>query len=94
MTDIEVVERGVFADPTKKHLLGAATKVIHYNPTIGTELHGIDLRALTDAQKDELYVVISQQMKFAHDIQTFYSALLVAERGVVCECCIPSLMRK
>ena len=50
----EVVDRGQFADPEKKNLFNAATKVRHYTPTIGTELEGIDLRKLTDAQKDEL----------------------------------------
>ena len=44
------------ADPEKKSLLSAATKITHYTPTIGTEISGIDLRQLSDSQKDELCV--------------------------------------
>jgi sulfonate dioxygenase len=51
-----VKERGLLADPEKKALLSAAKKVRHYTPALGTELEGIDLRQLSDAQKDELYV--------------------------------------
>ncbi|CAK5268382.1 unnamed protein product [Mycena citricolor] len=58
LTEVEVVDRAQFADPSKKNLLGAASKVITLNPTIGTELHGIDLRQLSEAQKDELYVFL------------------------------------
>lgn len=50
----EVVERGLFADPAKPNLFGVATKVKDLTPAIGTEITGIDLRHLTDAQKDEL----------------------------------------
>jgi sulfonate dioxygenase len=48
------VDRGLFADPAKASLLGAATKVKHLTPAIGTEILGIDLRQLSNAQKDEL----------------------------------------
>ena len=44
------------ADPEKKSLLSAATKITHCTPTIGTEISGIDLRQLSDSQKDELCV--------------------------------------
>lgn len=54
--EIAVTDRGQFADPEKKSLLAAASKVTQLTPAIGTELLGIDLRQLTDAQKDELYV--------------------------------------
>ena len=54
--EVDVTERALLADPSKKNLLSAATKVIHLTPAIGTEIHGIDLRQLTDQQKDELYV--------------------------------------
>ena len=54
LEEVEVVDRGLSADPTKKNLLSSASKVIDLTPTIGTELHGIDLRQLTEAQKDEL----------------------------------------
>jgi len=51
LKEVKVVDRGVSADPTKKTLLSAASKVITLTPTIGTELHGIDLRQLSDAQR-------------------------------------------
>lgn len=54
LTEVHVEDRGLFADPSKKNLLGAATKVKHLTPVIGTELEGIDLRQLTPEQKDEL----------------------------------------
>lgn len=54
LEQVEVVDRGLSADPAKKNLLSSASKVIDLTPTIGTELHGIDLRQLTEAQKDEL----------------------------------------
>lgn len=58
LEDQEVVERGLFADPEKKSLLAAASKVQHYTPAIGTELFGIDLRQLSSQQKDELCVFL------------------------------------
>jgi sulfonate dioxygenase len=56
LNEVKVVDRGLVADPEKKSLLSAASKVITLTPTIGTELVGIDLRQLSDEQKDELYV--------------------------------------
>ena len=52
-----MTDRGQFADPEKKSLLAAASKVVALTPAIGTEIHGLDLRQLTDAQKDELCVL-------------------------------------
>lgn len=52
----KVLDRGLVAYPEKKSLLSAASKVITLTPTIGTELLGIDLRRLSDEQKDELCV--------------------------------------
>lgn len=54
LKEVAVVDRGQFADPAKANLLGSASKVKHLTPSIGTEILGIDLRQLTDAQKDEL----------------------------------------
>lgn len=54
----DIKDRGLRADPSKKNLLSAASEVITLNPTIGTEIHGVDLRTLTEAQKDELFVVL------------------------------------
>ncbi|KAG7089349.1 hypothetical protein E1B28_011039 [Marasmius oreades] len=57
----QVSDRGHFADPEKQNLLTAATKVRHYTPAIGTELEGVDLRKLTDAQKDELSLLVAER---------------------------------
>lgn len=51
---MEVTDRGLFADKEKRNLLSAASRVITLCPAIGTEIHGVDLRQLSDAQKDEL----------------------------------------
>ncbi|KAF9642537.1 alpha-ketoglutarate-dependent sulfonate dioxygenase [Thelephora ganbajun] len=61
LEEVEVVDRGLSADPTKKNLLSSASKVIDLTPTIGTELHGIDLRELTDSQKDELALLVAER---------------------------------
>ncbi|KIK55139.1 hypothetical protein GYMLUDRAFT_248940 [Collybiopsis luxurians FD-317 M1] len=61
LEEVKVTERGLFADPEKKSLLGAATKVKHYTPTIGTEILGIDLRQLSDSQKDELALLVGER---------------------------------
>lgn len=54
LTELAIEDRGLHADPSKKNLLGAVSRVKHLTPTIGTELEGIDLRQLTPQQKDEL----------------------------------------
>jgi sulfonate dioxygenase len=54
LKEIEVSDRGLQADPSKKNLFAAASKVKNLTPAIGTEILGIDLRQLTNAQKDEL----------------------------------------
>jgi sulfonate dioxygenase len=51
---VKVIDRSLQASSEKKTLLSAASKVISLTPTIGTELQGVDLRQLSDAQKDEL----------------------------------------
>ena len=54
-----MTDRGAFADPEKKSLFAAASRVQHLTPAIGTELSGIDLRQLSSAQKDELCVFLA-----------------------------------
>ncbi|TFK49942.1 alpha-ketoglutarate-dependent sulfonate dioxygenase [Heliocybe sulcata] len=61
LTNVEVVERGLFADPDKRALLSAAAKVKHLTPAIGTEIDGVDLRQLSDVQKDELALLIAER---------------------------------
>ena len=53
---IDVNDRGLSADKSKRTLLGAAKKVTDLTPVIGTELTGIELSQLSDTQKDELLV--------------------------------------
>ena len=50
----DVTDRGHSADPEKRSLLSAATKVTQLTPVIGVEIEGIDLTQLSDTQKDEL----------------------------------------
>ncbi|CDO68475.1 hypothetical protein BN946_scf184754.g9 [Trametes cinnabarina] len=59
--EIEVTDRGQFADPEKKSLFAAASNVQHLTPAIGTEISGIDLRQLTDQQKDELALLVAER---------------------------------
>ncbi|SAM84736.1 related to JLP1-Fe(II)-dependent sulfonate/alpha-ketoglutarate dioxygenase [Ustilago bromivora] len=54
-------DRALFADPEKKALFGAATAVKDLTRTIGTELEGIRLGELTDAQKDELALLVAER---------------------------------
>lgn len=52
-------DKGLRGDPHFRNLLSQATDVFDYNPKIGTEIHGVDLATLTDAQKDDLALLIS-----------------------------------
>lgn len=53
-------DRAFFADPEKKSLLSAATKIRNLTPYIGTELVGVQLTKLNAAQKDELALLIAE----------------------------------
>lgn len=57
----EHVDPGSRADPEKKALLGACSAVIHLTRHIGTELVGVQLAQLSDAQKDELGLLIAER---------------------------------
>lgn len=48
------LDAGLRADKEKKALFGAASKVDTLSPAIGTKIEGVDLRNLSDTQKDEL----------------------------------------
>ncbi|EGN99509.1 hypothetical protein SERLA73DRAFT_168911 [Serpula lacrymans var. lacrymans S7.3] len=58
--EVEVIDRGLSADPAKKSLL-AVGKVKHLTPAIGTEIMGIDLRQLSSTQKDELALLVAER---------------------------------
>ncbi|KAF4032485.1 TfdA family Taurine catabolism dioxygenase TauD [Phytophthora infestans] len=53
-------DRGLMADLTFKNLLKDAS-VTHLSPRIGTELSGIQLHQLTNAQRDELALLVSHR---------------------------------
>ncbi|OAA66988.1 alpha-ketoglutarate-dependent taurine dioxygenase [Niveomyces insectorum RCEF 264] len=54
-------DAGARADKSKKHLLGAATKVTDLTTHIGTEIEGLQLKDLTDVQRDELALLIAER---------------------------------
>ncbi|KAF8658233.1 hypothetical protein AX14_007736 [Amanita brunnescens Koide BX004] len=61
LKEVDVTDRGHFADPEKKALFSAAKQVQHLTPAIGTEMAGLDLRQLTPAQKDELALLVAER---------------------------------
>jgi sulfonate dioxygenase len=56
-------DRAFFADSTKASLLSQASSVEDVTPHIGTELKGVQLSKLTDAQKDELALLVAEVRK-------------------------------
>jgi taurine dioxygenase len=52
-------DKGLRGDPKFRNLLRDATAVFDYNPKIGTEIHGVDLASLDDAQRDDLARLIA-----------------------------------
>ncbi|KAF2020035.1 alpha-ketoglutarate-dependent taurine dioxygenase [Aaosphaeria arxii CBS 175.79] len=59
LTEVPYEDKGLLGDPQFKNLLASATDVFDYNPKIGTEVHGVDLANLTDAQKNDLARLIA-----------------------------------
>jgi hypothetical protein len=59
--DREFVDAGSRADPDKTALFSAAKEVIHLTTHIGTEIVGLQLKDLTDQQKDELGLLIAER---------------------------------
>jgi hypothetical protein len=55
------VDPGTRADPEKKALLSAAKEVFDLTRHIGTEIVGLQLKDLTDQQKDELGLLIAER---------------------------------
>ena len=55
------IDKAIGSDPKKAQLLGAATEVKHLTPAIGTELVGLQLRALNDTQKNELARLVAER---------------------------------
>lgn len=57
----EHVDPGARADPAKRALLSAAEQVIDLTAHIGTEIVGLQLKDLTNQQKDELGLLIAER---------------------------------
>lgn len=57
----EHIDAGARADKSKSALLSAAKEVIHLTSHIGTEIVGLQLKDLTDQQKDELALLIAER---------------------------------
>lgn len=52
-------DKGVLGDPEFRNLKAIATDIFDYNPKIGTEVAGVDLANLTDAQKNDIARLIA-----------------------------------
>ncbi|VEU23046.1 DEKNAAC104286 [Brettanomyces naardenensis] len=59
--DYPYIERGANADPEKKSLFAAAKEIKDVTKHIGTEITGLQLKDLTDKQKDELALLIEER---------------------------------
>lgn len=59
--DREHIDAGTRADPSKKALFSAAKEVKNLTTHIGTEIVGLQLKDLTDQQKDELALLIAER---------------------------------
>lgn len=54
LKEISYTDKGLLGDPRFRNLIDAADEVVDYVPKIGTEITGIKLSQLTDAQKCDL----------------------------------------
>ncbi|KAF2718147.1 alpha-ketoglutarate-dependent taurine dioxygenase [Polychaeton citri CBS 116435] len=59
--DRDYVDAGSRADPAKEALFSAAKEVKHLTNHIGTEIVGLQLKDLTDQQRDELALLIAER---------------------------------
>jgi len=57
--DVPYSDKGLLGDPNFKHLLADATDIFDYGPRIGTEISGVQLKNLTDDQKNDLARLIA-----------------------------------
>ncbi|KAK7433045.1 hypothetical protein QQZ08_000518 [Neonectria magnoliae] len=57
----DYVDAGTRADKSKKSLFSAATKVTNLTAHIGTEIEGLQLKDLTNEQRDELALLIAER---------------------------------
>jgi sulfonate dioxygenase len=61
LVERDFTDRAIGSDINKSTLLGAASKVIHLTPEIGTELVGLQLVDLDSKQKDELARLVAER---------------------------------
>ncbi|KAI5310056.1 hypothetical protein KEM55_001853 [Ascosphaera atra] len=54
LTEVPYEDKGLLGDPNFKNLLSGATDIFDITPRIGTEIHGVNLAKLNDAQKNDL----------------------------------------
>jgi sulfonate dioxygenase len=59
LQEVPYQDKGLQGDPKFRNLLAGATDVVDYNPKIGTEVSGVRLAHLSDAQRNDLARLIS-----------------------------------
>ncbi|KAG9659035.1 TauD-domain-containing protein, partial [Aureobasidium melanogenum] len=59
LTEVPYSDKGLLGCPDFSSLLATATSIRDYNPKIGTEVSGIDLANLSDAQKNDIARLIA-----------------------------------
>ena len=72
LTEVPYQDKGLEGHPAFRDLLAAATDVFDYTPKIGTEVQGVRLAQLTDAQKNDLArLVATRGVVFFRDQDDF-----------------------
>jgi sulfonate dioxygenase len=61
LSEVPYEDKGLLGTPDYRHLFADATDVFDYTPKIGTEIHGVSLKSLTDAQKNDLARLIAHR---------------------------------
>jgi sulfonate dioxygenase len=59
LEEVPYEDKGILGDSEYKNLKAIATSIVDYNPKIGTEVSGVDLANLTDAQKNDIARLIA-----------------------------------
>ncbi|KAJ9644629.1 hypothetical protein H2199_003592 [Coniosporium tulheliwenetii] len=59
LTEVPYHDKGLEGDPQYRNLLSSATDIFDHTPKIGTEICGVHLAQLTDAQKNDLARLIA-----------------------------------
>ena len=59
LKEVPYSDKGLLGHPKFENLLADASDVFDYTPKIGTEIHGVNLAKLTDAQKNDLARLIA-----------------------------------